>query len=100
LKESISALGIVVLYFFNAAAPAKYVSQLIFTPAALIISKVGRVTSGPIPSPGINVIVCFISAPNFHIAKAAGKVQTFCAVPFAFGGSLDIMISEISVDFN
>ncbi len=60
VNESSSALGIVVLCFFNALAPARCVSHSMFTPAALMIASVGFVTSGPIPSPGINVTVCFI----------------------------------------
>src|SRR5881296_2896146 len=53
-------LGIVVLCFFNALAPARCVSYSMFILAVLMIASVGFVTSGLIPSPGINVTVCFI----------------------------------------
>src|SRR5262249_20249049 len=73
LNESSSSFGSVVLCFFNASAPAKCASQLILTPEALTISRVGPVTSGPIPSPGINVMICFMSIPRAATAQLDGR---------------------------
>src|SRR5258708_6807952 len=56
--ESISSLGMYSLYFSKASAPALVTSQSILTPAALSMRTVAPVSSRPIPSPGISVILC------------------------------------------
>src|SRR6267142_542613 len=56
--ESISSFGMYSLYFSKASAPALVTSQSILTPAASRMRTVAPVTSRPIPSPGIKVILC------------------------------------------
>src|SRR5271167_1540343 len=59
--DSVSSFGMYSLYFSNASAPAMKVSHSNFTPVASRMRTVAWVTSGPIPSPGIRVILCAMS---------------------------------------
>src|SRR5438477_3590293 len=58
--ESINSGGRVCPDRSKAGAPAKWRSQSICTPDAPRIRTTASVTSGPMPSPGISVIVCAI----------------------------------------
>src|SRR5215472_8337295 len=60
--DSISSLGMYSWYFSKASVPAANVSQSIFTPEASRMRTVAPVTSGPMPSPGINVTRCAINS--------------------------------------
>ena len=60
LIDSIVASGMVVPNFSKAYAPIICVSHSISTPEASIILTVAAMISGPMPSPGIKVIICFI----------------------------------------
>src|SRR5580693_1892117 len=55
--DSVSSFGMYSLYFSNASAPAMKVSHSNFTPVASRMRTVACVTSGPMPSPGIRVIL-------------------------------------------
>ena len=54
-------------HFSSASCPAIAASHSISTPVASMHLLAARVTSGPIPSPGIKVILCAIVLPaNEH----------------------------------
>src|SRR5215472_6833992 len=59
--DSVSALGMYSPYLANASEPAANDSHSILTPEASTMRVAARVTSGPIPSPGINVTLCVIT---------------------------------------
>src|SRR5271157_1289997 len=59
-RDSVSSFGMYSLYFSNASAPAMKVSHSNFTPVASRMRTVAWVTSGPMPSPGMRVILCVI----------------------------------------
>ena len=57
--ESSTSCGSVVPAFSATPAPALCTSQSMATPEASSTRWVAAHTSGPMPSPGINVMVCF-----------------------------------------
>ena len=59
--DSSTSSGSVVPRWAATSAPALWVSQVTFTPAASITSHVARATSGPMPSPGMRVMVCVVT---------------------------------------
>src|SRR5580765_1220768 len=70
--DSVSSLGMYSLYFSKASAPAAKLSHSNFTPVASRMRTTACVTSGPMPSPGMRVILCAINA---HVGTAAPAVQ-------------------------
>src|SRR5580704_11325160 len=62
--DSITSLGMYSPCFSKASAPTANDSHSNFTPVASRIRTVARVTSGPMPSPGIRVTLCAISKPS------------------------------------
>src|SRR5258706_10448058 len=58
--DSVSSLGMYSLYFSKASAPEAKLSHSNLTPVASRIRTAACVTSGPMPSPGMRVILCAI----------------------------------------
>ena len=61
--ESITCCGRGVLYLSITPAPASTISQFISTPVAFTTLTIASATSGPIPSPGINVTLYIFYPP-------------------------------------
>src|SRR5688572_5056454 len=70
--ESSSSAGSVWPVFSNAVTPASCRSQSIATPVASSTDVTAAVTSGPMPSPGINVSVCVVRG-MVHPLAARGE---------------------------
>src|ERR1700733_3890779 len=68
--ESMSSTGSVWPERSNASRPARWRSHSIATPDAFRIRTTASVTSGPMPSPGIKVMVCVM---EYLIAKNEGR---------------------------
>src|SRR5579863_1537197 len=71
--DSVSSLGMYSWYFSNASAPAMKVSHSNLRPVASMMRTVACVTSGPMPSPGISVILYDITG-----ACLSGNTQDAC----------------------
>ncbi len=63
--ESSSSTGSAVLWRSKATMPASWRSQSMATPATCRMRSTASVTSGPMPSPGINVIVWLIVSRTY-----------------------------------
>src|SRR5215472_209503 len=92
--DSYSALGMYSPVFANASAPAANVchsnSTSVAAPAASKTLTTAPETSGPIPSPGINVTLCVLFAaisrllPLFQIFPAKQLFQLLLELPHIF----------------
>src|SRR5688572_32627914 len=86
--ESSSGCGSVVPCSLKASAPAENDSHSGVNPAASSTRTTARVTSGPIPSPGINVIVLITRSPDHQITTSPDRkiqVSSFPGFPEAEG---------------
>src|SRR6267378_663986 len=71
--DSSSSPGSVAPYCSTASTPAGYDSHSASSPAVSRILTTAPVTSGPIPSPGMSVIVCVKSIPfRSDVSRGAG----------------------------
>src|ERR1700733_12047919 len=73
--DSVNSLGMYSPDFSYASAPTAKASHSNFTPVASRMRTVARVTSGPMPSPGMSVILWAIGLCKTIIGRTAAELQ-------------------------
>src|SRR5258708_81836 len=79
----------------NAMTPASWGSQSISTPATVRMRTTAAVTSGPIPSPGIRVMVCGIN--SVHSSQFTVHSSQFTGFGYGFGQQRGHLLEQRAV---